>query len=54
MCERLVGLGDVNVAASRSGRVGRCGYTSRHVVELVDLRCFGRPARLVWHKVRWR
>jgi transposase len=23
-------------------------------VELVDLPCFGRPARLVWHKHRWR
>lgn len=21
---------------------------------LVDLPCFGRPARLVWHKHRWR
>jgi transposase len=26
----------------------------RPVVELVDLPCFGRPARLVWHKHRWR
>jgi len=25
----------------------------RPVVELVDLACFGRPARLVWHKHRW-
>ena len=24
------------------------------MVELVDLPCFGRPARLVWHKHRWR
>ena len=23
-------------------------------VELVDLPCFGRPTRLVWHKQRWR
>ena len=23
-------------------------------VELVDLAAFGRPARLVWHKRRWR
>lgn len=26
----------------------------RMVVELRDLPCFGRPARLVWHKRRWR
>jgi transposase len=25
----------------------------RPIVELVDLACFGRPARLVWHKHRW-
>jgi len=25
----------------------------RPVVELVDLACFGRPTRLVWHKRRW-
>jgi transposase len=24
------------------------------VVELVDLPCFGRPTRLLWHKCRWR
>jgi transposase len=26
----------------------------RPAVVLVDLACFGRPARLVWHKHRWR
>ena len=26
----------------------------RPVVELVDLPCFGRPSRLVWHKHRWQ
>jgi transposase len=26
----------------------------RPAVELVDLACFGRTARLVWHKHRWR
>lgn len=26
----------------------------RAAVELVDLPCFGRPTRLVWHKQRWR
>jgi transposase len=26
----------------------------RPVVELVDLPCFGRATRLVWHKHRWR
>ena len=25
----------------------------RPAIELVDLPCFGRPARLVWHKHRW-
>lgn len=34
-----------------------CGATARvkdrPVVELVDLSCFGRPTRLVWHKRRW-
>ena len=35
-----------------------CGRTAwvkdRAAVELVDLPSFGRPARLVWHKHRWR
>ncbi len=26
----------------------------RIAVEIRDLACFGRPARLVWHKRRWR
>jgi transposase len=34
-----------------------CGMAAwvkdRPVVELADLPCFGRPARLVWHKHRW-
>ena len=34
-----------------------CGVLAQvkdhHDVELVDLACFGRPARLVWKKVRW-
>ena len=38
-------------------RCGRCGTVARvkdrPVVELVDLPCFGNPARLVWHKRRW-
>jgi transposase len=38
-------------------RCGECGVAAwvkeRPVVELVDLPCFGRPARLVWHKHRW-
>ena len=37
---------------------GRCGGAlwsdGERVVELVDLPAFGRPARLVWHKRRWR
>jgi hypothetical protein len=28
--------------------------TDRSVVPIVDLPCFGRPTRLVWHKRRWR
>ncbi len=44
----------------RSGRpgCGGCGVFAhvkdRPVVELVDLPCFGRATRLVWHKHRWR
>jgi transposase len=44
---------------SRSSRPGcpSCGRSARvkdrAVVELVDLPCFGRPARLAWHKHRW-
>ena len=40
-------------ACERCGR-GRCGQTASGRVELVDLPAFGRPARLVWHKRRWR
>lgn len=32
----------------------RAWSKDRPVVELVDLACFGRPARLVWRKRRWR
>lgn len=31
----------------------RASVKDRPVVELVDLPCFGRPTRLVWHKQRW-
>jgi transposase len=47
------------VHVEQSGRrpgCGRCGGVSRvkdrDVVVLADLPCFGRPARLVWHKFR--
>jgi transposase len=37
---------------------GRCGLRAeaqgRARVDVRDLSCFGRPARLVWHKRRWR
>jgi transposase len=33
---------------------GSAWVKDRPAVELVDLPCFGRPARLVWHKHRWR
>ena len=72
MCERLVGLPDVNVLAvddqpnapivvhieSRLERAwcascgARAGVKERPRVELVDLPCFGRPARLAWRKHR--
>ena len=45
---------------TRGGRpcCGRCGgvvtLKERPTVALVDLPVFGRPARLVWHKRRWR
>lgn len=32
----------------------RARVKDRDAVELVDLPCFGRPARLVWRKHRWR
>ena len=74
MCERLVGLGDVEVLgvddeAGEPLRVhirrrgpkpdcGDCGALlwsdGERPVELVDLPAFGRPARLVLHKRRWR
>ena len=74
MCERLVGLGDVEVLgvgdeAGEPLRVhirrrgpkpdcGDCGALlwsdGERAVELVDLPAFGRPARLVLHKRRWR
>jgi hypothetical protein len=31
----------------------RAANKDRAPVELVDLPCFGRPTRLVWHKQRW-
>jgi transposase len=43
--------------SSRPGCAG-CGVFAhvkdRPVVELVDLPCFGRATRLIWHKHRWR
>jgi hypothetical protein len=35
-----------------SGCGSRSGVKDRDPVELADLPCFGRPTRLVWHKVR--
>ncbi len=32
----------------------RAAIKDRPAVVLVDLPCFGRPTRLVWHKQRWR
>jgi len=36
-----------------AGCGGRVVVKDRPVVKLVDLDCFGRPARLVWRKIRW-
>ena len=33
---------------------GRVSVKDRDLVELADLPCFGRPAVLVWRKVRWQ
>ena len=47
----------VETTADRVGCAG-CGVVAeakdRQVVEVRDLPCFGRPARLVWVKRRWR
>ena len=62
---RLLGIEDAAGASlrihieTRARRVGcpDCGVFAqvkdRPIVELVDLPAFGRPSRLVWHKVRW-
>jgi transposase len=61
----VLGVEDSGVAVIvhvelRSQRVAcpSCGVVAwlkdRPTVELVDLPAFGRPARLVWHKHRWR
>ena len=46
----------IETRVDRSG-CGRCGVVARvkerPVVVLVDLPCFGRPTRLMWHKRRW-
>jgi len=48
---------DVETTAELVG-CGRCGTRAqaheRMTVEVRDLACFGRPARLVWRKRRWR
>ncbi|MGH8997494.1 MAG: ISL3 family transposase [Acidimicrobiales bacterium] len=50
----------IHIETRRSAPVGcpTCGVVAkvkdRPRVALVDLAAFGRPARLVWHKVRWR
>lgn len=46
----------VETGVKRTGCAG-CGVVARlkdrPAVELVDLPCFGRPVRLIWHKRRW-
>ncbi|MDP8992284.1 MAG: transposase family protein [Actinomycetota bacterium] len=43
---------DVVVGCSQCGT--RAEPHERMPVEIRDLACFGRPARLVWNKRRWR
>jgi transposase len=47
----------IESSAERPG-CSRCGVLAqmkdRTAVELVDLPCFGRPTRLIWHKCRWK
>jgi transposase len=49
----------IHIESRRDGPVGcpTCGVIARvkdrSAVELADLPSFGRPARIVWHKVRW-
>src|SRR5512133_1126813 len=52
---------ELTVVVETTGDVvgcGRCGTRAvaheRMRVDVRDLPCFGRPARLVWHKRRWR
>ena len=48
----------VHIRTRRRPACGRCGGAvwskGTSPVRLVDLRAFGRPVRLVWHKWRWR
>ncbi|HET6918648.1 MAG TPA: ISL3 family transposase [Jiangellaceae bacterium] len=48
---------DIETTAELSG-CGECGVRAeaqdRMAIEIRDLACFGRAARLVWHKRRWR
>ena len=45
------------VSRADQGWCRACGVKARvkdsSAVVLVDMTCFGRPARLVWHKQRW-
>jgi transposase len=47
----------IESSAERPG-CSHCGVLAqmkdRTAVELVDLPCFGRPTRLIWHKCRWK
>jgi transposase len=47
----------IESSAERPG-CAHCGVLAqvkdRSAVELVDLPCFGRPTRLIWHKCRWK
>jgi transposase len=48
---------EIETTADRAAGAGCGSWAQPHEqipVELRDLPCFGRPARLVWNKRRWR
>jgi len=52
--ELVIRVETTAVVVGCSGCGGRAVAHDRMAVEVRDLPCFGRPARLVWNKRRWR
>ena len=52
--ELTVSIESTAVVAGCASCGTRAEAQDRVAVEVRDLACFGRPARLVWHKRRWR